>query len=81
LRGYNIRITLIATDRESSTVEAVSFSVDRNLVKMLRRGDVVNVTHELVDGLEFSIVRRDHLLCALGKRANAAVETRLDQGK
>jgi hypothetical protein len=66
LRGYNIRITRIATDRDSSTVESVSFSVDRNLVKMLRPGDVVNVTYELEYGLGLSIVRRDHLLCALG---------------
>jgi hypothetical protein len=60
------RITLTATYRNLAAAQAVSFSVDRWLTRMLRPGDVLNVQYDSQDGIGLSAVRRDHLLWAVG---------------
>jgi hypothetical protein len=60
------RITLIASDPSSALVKSVSFSVERGLVRVLRRGDVLHIRRTGCAGIGLSILRGNHLIAAAG---------------
>jgi hypothetical protein len=62
------RITLAASDRLNATVAAVSFSVERGLVRVLRPGDLLHLTRSS-SGMGLSIVRDRLLIAAAGNIA------------
>jgi hypothetical protein len=63
------RITLTASDQRTATVQAVSFSVERGVITVLRPGDLLHFSRD-ASGLGLSIVRGGYLVAAAG-----AVET------
>jgi len=62
------RITLTASDRPNATVAAVSFSVERGLVRVLRAGDLLHLTR-YSSGIGLSILREERLIAAAGNIA------------
>jgi hypothetical protein len=59
------RLTLVASDPENSVTRAV-FSVQRGLVRVLRRGDVLHISRTGCGGLGVSILREGLLIAAAG---------------
>lgn len=59
------RITLGASD-EQATVRQVSFSVERGVVRVLQRGDVLHLGRTHSGGVGLSIIRDDYLVAAAG---------------
>jgi hypothetical protein len=59
------RITLSASD-EQATVRQVSFSVERGLIRVLRRGDVLHLARTASGEVGLSIIRDDYLVAAAG---------------
>ena len=55
------RITLTAADRGSATVSRVSFSIERGLVRVLQRNDVIYISRTACGGVGLSIVRDQYL--------------------
>jgi hypothetical protein len=64
------RLTLIATDERNATVASASISVERGLVRMLRRGDIVHITRTACAAIGLSVLRDDHLVAAAGAIAS-----------
>src|SRR3712207_2434730 len=50
------RITLTASDKPNATVRAASFSVDRELIRVLKRGDLLYISRTHRGGIGLSIL-------------------------
>ena len=59
------RLTLTASDRWA-TVRSASITVERGIVRVLRRGDVLHLRRTASGGLGLSILREDQLIAAAG---------------
>jgi hypothetical protein len=64
------RVVLTASDKRTASVASACFSVDRELMRMLRRGDVLNVSRTRCGGIGLSVLRNDHLVAAAGAIAH-----------
>ena len=61
------RVTLSPADaNKERRLASLSFSVDRQLIKMLRAGDVVNITYTYWKTIGLSVIREGKLICAIG---------------
>lgn len=60
------RITLTPSDRGNATVSAVSFSVERGLIRVLQRGDLLHISRTRCGGIGLSIIRDAYLVAAAG---------------
>ena len=60
------RLTLTASDRGNALVREASFSVDRELVNMLRPGDELYLARTACGGLGLSVLRKGLLIAAAG---------------
>ena len=59
------RVTLTPSDGKGRAGE-LSFSLDRELIAMLRPGDVVHVVRNIESAIGFSVLRNDRLVAAVG---------------
>jgi hypothetical protein len=60
------RFTLVASDLDTASVARAEFSVDRGLLNVLRRGDVIHISRSCCCGLGMSILREGLLIAAVG---------------
>jgi hypothetical protein len=60
------RLTLTAADSHDALVAQASFSVDRNLIHMLREGDSLYVSRTACGGVGLSVIREGGLIAAAG---------------
>lgn len=60
------RITLSASERRHATVGWATFSVERGLVRVLRRGDQLHISRTSCAGIGLSIIRDGYLVAAAG---------------
>jgi hypothetical protein len=60
------RITLIATDKNSSLVERISFFLDSGLITALRAGDTLQIARSFHGRIGVSAIRGDELIFAVG---------------
>ena len=59
------RLTLTASDQQPG-VRSASLTVERGIVRVLRRGDVLYLTRTACGGIGLSILRQDQLVAAAG---------------
>jgi hypothetical protein len=64
------RVTLAASDKRNARVASVWFTVDRELIAVLRGGDSVNISRTGCGGVGVSIIRNRQLVAAVGAIAN-----------
>ena len=64
------RITLTASARHDAVVASASFSVDRELIRALRAGDLLHIARTGCGGIGLSIVRGGLLVAAAGAIAS-----------
>jgi hypothetical protein len=57
---------VIVSASQPALVSSASFSVDRELIRMLRPGDVVNITRTYHRGVGFSVLRDGELVVGVG---------------
>jgi hypothetical protein len=60
------RITLAATEKKHSMASSFSFTVDRELIAMLRKNDALHISRTYCAGLGLSVLRGGELVAAAG---------------
>lgn len=68
-------IQLVATDKKYASRETASYFLDRALVRVLRPGDVFNITRTNCGGVGVSAIRQGKLVFAVGAVASVPLGT------